>query len=453
MRELTHYERVMRACLPYEREAQAFAQRAYAKEEPERFFFDYLQEERGHALLLGPTGEALKKLLTATNRAMVYLHHLVQETMRRQVSKSSFVEMSNNKAFGKMVCAAVMTSDVAITNVTGHMHYHMAVHRMAGQKVFDMSPGLAEKLRSTELRGLTADDLKLPFPSIYVMVPKEADLQVYNKDSGWHRAVGLYVAEDIDSDNRRCWRFLICGEPKPVEVLKGVVDDNDALVYFHVALPKGLPLTETIARAHEEAFQDVEVAKKHQADGFLQMLDKWQDIFRWAMNVVLYSSMEGAEKEEVVANEDAARLEQAVCGLPKDSKKRHRLYDRLSKMQPLRRTLLGRSVGRPGGWQLTVRVLVTGHWRNQPYGPGHSLRKLIWIEPYWKGRDDDESVANTTPGVAPVASGSGGRQNEPRNGKGVTENGGLRSPIQQGAVRVGDSDEGASTPGSSSNAK
>ena len=33
----------------------------------------------------------------------------------------------------------------------------------------------------------------------------------------------------------------------------------------------------------------------------------------------------------------------------------------------------------------TFQYVVRGHWRNQAHGPGHTLRRLQWIEPYWKG--------------------------------------------------------------------
>jgi hypothetical protein len=33
----------------------------------------------------------------------------------------------------------------------------------------------------------------------------------------------------------------------------------------------------------------------------------------------------------------------------------------------------------------TVQVLVRGHWRQQPHGPRSSLRKRIWLEPFWRG--------------------------------------------------------------------
>lgn len=40
------------------------------------------------------------------------------------------------------------------------------------------------------------------------------------------------------------------------------------------------------------------------------------------------------------------------------------------------------------GRHLTVRFVVSGHPRLQPYGPGRSEKKLIWIDPYTKGPDD-----------------------------------------------------------------
>lgn len=36
----------------------------------------------------------------------------------------------------------------------------------------------------------------------------------------------------------------------------------------------------------------------------------------------------------------------------------------------------------------SVQVLVCGHYKMQPYGPRHSLRKLLWIQPFWRGPED-----------------------------------------------------------------
>lgn len=52
----------------------------------------------------------------------------------------------------------------------------------------------------------------------------------------------------------------------------------------------------------------------------------------------------------------------------------------------------GASVEQRGDGTGTVdwsrRWMVRGHWRLQPYGPGRSLRKSRWIDPYVKGPED-----------------------------------------------------------------
>jgi hypothetical protein len=46
------------------------------------------------------------------------------------------------------------------------------------------------------------------------------------------------------------------------------------------------------------------------------------------------------------------------------------------------------------GRKLKVRHIVRGHWRNQACGPRHTERKLIFIQPFWKGRGK-EGAAKT----------------------------------------------------------
>ena len=42
------------------------------------------------------------------------------------------------------------------------------------------------------------------------------------------------------------------------------------------------------------------------------------------------------------------------------------------------------------------RWMVSGHWRNQAYGPGQSRRKPMWIAPHIKGPEDKPLVMKTT---------------------------------------------------------
>mgnify|MGYP001548901604 CR=1 FL=1 len=55
-----------------------------------------------------------------------------------------------------------------------------------------------------------------------------------------------------------------------------------------------------------------------------------------------------------------------------------------------------RSGGERQGWTLSTRTLVKGFWRHQAHGPQHSLRKVIWVQPYWRGPDDAPPIVTTT---------------------------------------------------------
>lgn len=52
-------------------------------------------------------------------------------------------------------------------------------------------------------------------------------------------------------------------------------------------------------------------------------------------------------------------------------------------LRPLRHVRMSDEPGE--GHRLTHRHYVRGHWRNQAHGPGHSLRKRMYVEPYIKG--------------------------------------------------------------------
>jgi hypothetical protein len=43
--------------------------------------------------------------------------------------------------------------------------------------------------------------------------------------------------------------------------------------------------------------------------------------------------------------------------------------------------------------QLTSRQFVRGFWRRQVHGPGRTLRKLMYVEPFWRGPDTAEVIS------------------------------------------------------------
>jgi len=45
-------------------------------------------------------------------------------------------------------------------------------------------------------------------------------------------------------------------------------------------------------------------------------------------------------------------------------------------------------------WSVTKRFVVRGHWKSQACGPGMTLRKRIFVQPYWKGPKEGEKLAH-----------------------------------------------------------
>ncbi|NUT99185.1 MAG: hypothetical protein HOY78_44990 [Saccharothrix sp.] len=52
-----------------------------------------------------------------------------------------------------------------------------------------------------------------------------------------------------------------------------------------------------------------------------------------------------------------------------------------------------------GERKYTARWLVRGHWRNQPYGPNRSMRRLVWINPQIRGPQDKPLKTSQTVNV------------------------------------------------------
>lgn len=412
--EYTHFERVMHLSHKYDQEGLHFAREAVAKEGLAEALWNVIEEARKKYPLQIQEKDLVRVLLPLNARVMRYVHHITKELLRKQEDQYALTTLTEHKDYASVVGMACANNEITVVNAAGHMQYHMAAHALAGKHVYQVSPGLADQLRNTELRGLHADDLALPYKSIYIQVPQTAGLHIWNDESGWHDVIGIYVTEQTLPS--RSWRFLVCGETKPVEVMKGMYDDNDALVYFQVPLPEKLSLTETLALSQNQCVQDVEELKKLGQDSFREMVDLWPDIFKWAMNVVLYMSIEDTESEEIVDNKEARQLLERIKKLSK-SRKRSNLQGRLSKLELCKRIVLGKSVTtNKGSWELTVRVRVIGHWRNQPYGPGRMFRRLQWIEPHWRGPTNAE-VAAAASEVAPATSGEGERDgNDTGNG-------------------------------------
>jgi len=264
--------------------------------------------------------------------------------------------------------------------------YQRCVHHRTGENTYEVSPGLGERLANTEVRGLTTDDVRLPFPNIYIIVPPEAGLTVKHTSTGEHVCNGFYVTEDLNGEHGRTWRLLAMGASK-------TPDDpwDDALFHFSMTLAPGQDLDEALFKLEEQTSINDTSDRSDKSREYYRK--SWRTLFRFVLNVVLYITWPDSRKEYVVGNPEARRLSEQMRKHPKGSGKYERAKAQLKGVQQQRRIYLGRGMerlaenvgtGTPRG-PVTVRTLVAGHWKTQPYGPKSTLRKTIWREPFWRG--------------------------------------------------------------------
>lgn len=300
---------------------------------------------------------------------------------------------------GREISAGEMPEDVAEAQVrmASVQAWVVGRYEACGKRTYEVSPGLADRLAHTQLRGLTTDDLVLPFKALYIVVPEEACLSVWNDETGEHRIDGVYIVEGWmyrEGARIRTWWFMACGMPIGGDPL------DDALYYFPVPLPDGLALDEAVrqeaARVRDIVARSV-VAELAEVDRRMHLSGRWEAIFRWAMNAMIYATWPDARRELYWANQDAAALRDRLAKLPKGGK-RDDLKERLRALPARERVRLGhglppwsteeRAAARGTGQPLATRTLVPGHWQRYHVGKGRAevVRKLK--EPFWRGPAD-----------------------------------------------------------------
>jgi hypothetical protein len=275
-----------------------------------------------------------------------------------------------------------------------------------GRKHYEVDDDLALKLLHTELRGLRGQDLRLPYETVCIKVPPSVTI-VMKDEVPWQKITSVVIAEEPEGSAEvtnivggydpatksafhqlmgkptyvRAWRVSMFGEAFMPSGDRIQSQERDAFYRFSMQLFDEKPLDEIM-----------EFAICHNSEATRPM---WIEGFRWALNVMIYAT--SVEHGELFVKDKKAaamvkRAEQAMEG----SKLRRNLltaaaqlepgqYRRLKDVVTDRAKLPADSSGIPNGRTLSVRTRVTGHWRRQVCGAGRALRKLTWIEPFWRG--------------------------------------------------------------------
>ena len=272
------------------------------------------------------------------------------------------------------------------------------------KKVFYFDPKITQSLMETAV-DVEGDLLHLPFPSCAFIfqdpqmikllhqcfgstdiVPEyETPISVFLSEIKHEGYRSLVIMATRLSDNGSCYIMLkrelkIEHDKSIADALRTVWGEPDTSSYF-----------ETMA---DEFFFD----------------DLRMSFFRTIVNCILYLSTSNPEIMKM--NSPVENLRRQLGAL-KSSKKKAKMERRLASMVHSASSLpyihIGRTYRPPLPPEASAdvdaqqyrkimkRFMVKGHLRAQAYGKERSLRKVLWIEPFWKGPNNLDEIFGNKP--------------------------------------------------------
>jgi len=249
-----------------------------------------------------------------------------------------------------------------------HLHNWIA----SGERVFCVTEGLTQALMATDFK-VQAGDVRLPFLSVF-MRWAGTGLAVYCDEDDTHLPLdGAYITR-VGSDS--AIRIMAVSH---YEVTSRYGKGGN---YFYVDVPM-MPDDKEITHASLTA--DTRRIQSNQG------MDTLESVWRLVVNSLLYVSSPDARQRLTPSARELLDNKVERMGV----KKRQRA-EREGKRSEREYILVGRGVEvrdeKGAGMSLTTRHMVRGHWRNQPWGPHRSLRRMKWIEPHWRGPDTAAAV-------------------------------------------------------------
>lgn len=247
-----------------------------------------------------------------------------------------------------------------------------------GRKVFHISGGLMQRLSFTDIKELVVDDLKFPFPSIYISF-SEGMQPIGFKGQSFLGCYISYIPWEINSTgdlikdlNREPYDLLHVNYISYNE--KNDLVSLDESIQIH----RGHILSHCIEGYYQ---QYVNFARQR---GLIdksitdeEYIDREKAFINLIINIIVYIN---------------SRPDQVINRSNRSGKShRKRIYQNeynvggKIKIDPNLPQVIYVGEARKKYAKSIFQWMVRGHWRNQPYGHERQERKLIWIEPYIKG--------------------------------------------------------------------
>lgn len=283
--------------------------------------------------------------------------------------------MGDRDAIGRL---AFNGADAFMTN--GFARWHQG-----GLPRFRLSHGLAAKLALTDPTGISTDDLKLPFPCFMIELPYPDGPLVVDGDENTTEVLTLLAF----------WYSNSTRTSQPAEAFESIAE-----------------LLVECQRVKNETTWDVQQLRALIL-GNEATYQSWMPIHR-ALEIRDYSKFSGVPARScraavlafrIIVNlalylkhVDSHSLSEGGRTVNHDHGETSLFYEigeDVKLERPLRDAarafcMTGKAHEK---WKLDKRFIVRGHWKKQACGPDLADRRLIFVEPYWKGPADAPVLA------------------------------------------------------------
>jgi len=225
-------------------------------------------------------------------------------------------------------------------------------------RIYHVHQGLAERLKYTELSGVSAMSLELPAPNVALTVPPKV-LSFEDSEVEYLAAAPLYEELRPGEEPRQLSGFS-----------------------FAILFREGVGELVNVKIAEETTTLDEVLAASEKRPAVHELL-------RFFFNAILYTTLQKAEVKMIPPPELAGAVRE-FGKVQRGSHRHAHLERKIERMTDYQYVSLGKSVPLftpPTGEIKYTRVM--GHWRMQAKGPARSERENIWIEPFWRRASEE----------------------------------------------------------------
>lgn len=327
--------------------------------------------------------------------------------------------------------AVHITRKISLSVPPPHVHEVLFAYtyEATGRRCYHLTPEFAQALHHTDLRWVEAAPFRSLPDGFALQIPSEAGVLVYG-DGEWHPVTDIFVERMTDPDRiefahetfpdcppdtqffsweavsrakikeqvlYRNWGVFPIGEDMKLDTMMGGLEEWGQRTAESTSKLPDTAATVTPRQPNEGARQLAEYAqwttseflkdtREHFSEHSIGCLSSVAFIAKW----VLFTGTEGFDKAV------SRRMPPGFKQKPKASKKAKAIQDRflaawghqfrVTLPPPDEQGEQEPSEPGRGAHASPVRHLVRGFFRNQAYGAGHTLRRLIWVQPFWRGK-------------------------------------------------------------------